>query len=741
MTATSDLDSSTTADAPPSDATVKIGERQRRRRVQTPRVLQMESNESGAACLGMILGAHERFVDLDELCLQCGVTSGEGATVQSIARAAEHYGLDATIGTYEPEDLAKLTLPFIANWRFHHDVVVEGWRPGHWYLNDPARGPWVCTDEEFDDAFTGLVIEAVPTSDFEPGGEREKSLRRLVSISGNIGPALVVVIVITLLLIVPTVLIPQVMSLYGAELSGLVGISAFTAVVGLVIAMLVQTGLLALQGALAIRVATKVSVRLGASIVHQLLRLPASFHMQRGASSIAQRASLIDSTSDGVSALALTMTAGVLTSVIATLILVFIEPLTGFAAILVALATGLFVHRTAKRAQHTAARTVTEGVALGAAAAASLAQIDSIKASGWEDGVIARVVATQNRLLEADQDFGVLRLRLGMLPPALTGIGMIGITGVTMLQVVLGNLPASSVLAVIALTAIIIAPVAPVVEALDKFHVLEASLDQIDEIIEAHLENRYDEDDPAPAPSTLHGGLELRDVTFGYNELAPPLIRDLDIRIDPGGRVALIGRSGCGKSTVARLVAGLFEPWAGEILIDGLGRNRHAPQVLTDGIALIDQDVAIFDGTLRENVTLWDPTVPDVDIMAALSDAQLADDVAQWPGGLDARLSEGGSDLSGGQQQRLEIARALVRRPALLIMDEATSAIDTQTERLIDEAIRRRGTSCLVIAHRLSTVRNSDEILVLDKGTVTERGTHDQLMALGGGYSKVVESG
>ena len=713
----------------------------RRSRVRTPRVLQMETNESGAACLGMVLGSYERFVDLDELCLRCGVANGEGATAQSISQAAEHFGLDATIGTYEPEELKSLALPLIINWRFHHDVVVEGWRPGHWYLNDPARGPRVCTDEEFDAAFTGLTIEAVPSPVFEQGGEREKSLRRLVSISGNIGPALVAVTIITLLLIIPTVLIPQVMSLYGAQLSGVVGISALTAVVGLVIAMLVQTGLLALQGALAIRVATKVSVRLGASIVHQLLRLPASFHLQRGASSIAQRASLIDSTSDGVSALALTMTAGVLTSVIAALILLVIEPLTGIAAILVAIATGLFVHRTARRAQHTAARTVTESVSLGAAAAAALAQIDSIKASGWEDGVIARVVATQNRLLEADQAFGVLRLRLGMLPPALTGIGMIGITGVTMLQVVLGTLPASSVLAVIALTAILIAPVGQIVEALDKFHVLEASLDQIDEIIEAHLEDKYGDGEPLAAPDTLDGRLEVRDVSFGYNELAPPIIKALDLRIEPGGRVALVGKSGCGKSTVARLVAGLFDPWAGEILIDGIGRHQHAPQVLADGIALVDQDVAIFDGTLRENITLWDSTVPDVDIMAALADAQLADDVAQWSGGLEARLSEGGSDLSGGQRQRLEIARALVRRPALLILDEATTAIDTQTERLIDEAIRRRGTSCLIIAHRLSTVRNSDDILVLDHGVVIERGSHDELMDRKAAYAEMVESG
>jgi ABC-type multidrug transport system fused ATPase/permease subunit len=233
----------------------------------------------------------------------------------------------------------------------------------------------------------------------------------------------------------------------------------------------------------------------------------------------------------------------------------------------------------------------------------------------------------------------------------------------------------------------------------------------------------------------------VRRVSFGYSDQAPPIVRDLDLEIAPGSRIGIVGRSGSGKSTVARLVAGLFDPWNGEILIDGLGRHQHAPQVLTDGIALVDQDVAIFAGTLRDNVTLWDPLVPDADIMAALVDAQLADDVAQWPGGLDTHLSEGGSDLSGGQQQRLEIARALVRRPALLVLDEATTAIDTRTERRIDEAIRRRGTSCLVIAHRLSTVRDCDEILVLERGVVVERGTHDQLVALDGRYMRVVESG
>lgn len=687
----------------------------------------------------MILGTYGRFVPLDELRFQSGV-SRDGATALNVKNAAISYGMEVKTKKREPEQLKSATFPLIVHWNFYHYLVVEGWYPGGWYLNDPAMGSRKCSDEEFDRSFTGVCIEVVPGPNFEPGGKRPGVFKRLARTGGNIGPALIAAAIIGLLTLIPTTLIPKMMTLYGNQINGLAGLGAFAVMIGLLVALVVNTTLQGLQGILGLRLSTKITLRLSATVVRRLIQLPASFHSQRGASATAQRALLIDSLGTSISGLITTLGAALLTSVTATVILLFVDPISGMIAIVLATTMALVVRRSLNRSRDEAAKVLIDTVEVGAVMSSTLSQIESIKASGAEDGQIARGIAAQGRLLEADQAIGVRMLGMGMYPLILIGLGNLLITGAAMWQIVDGQLEPGALLAILALTGLITGPAAGIVATLGQAQFLRPTLDQVDDVMDADLEVDISEDPDAVAPSTLTGELEAVNLTFGYSRLAPPVITDVSLHLRPGQRVALVGPSGCGKSTLSKLATGQYRPWAGELLIDGLPRRRHAPEVLTDGIALVDQDAMIFSGSIRDNVTLWDPSVSDSEVLRALEDAQLGDDVARRPGGLEAELLEGGSDLSGGQRQRLEIARALARQPRLLVLDEATSALDPATEALIDQAIRRRGIACLVIAHRLSTIRDSDEIIVLDRGTVVERGTHQHLMTLDGAYCRLVAS-
>lgn len=711
----------------------------RRQRTQVPTMLQQEVTECGAASLGMVLAHYRRYVPLEELRVACGVAR-DGSTAKNIVVAARSYGLKPKAYRREPEALKSMTFPLIVHWRFYHFLVVEGYFPGGWYLNDPAMGPRTCDDAEFDEAFTGVAIQLTPGEDFQPGGERRGVLSRLLAAAGNAKALLGYLAFLAVMLIIPTLIVPQLVRQYGNTLAGGPGLFASAVVIGLIAALVVQAALLWVQGSLSVRMATKISVRLNAAMVFRLLRLPASYHAQRGASSLAQRAWLTEQLSTGITALSVTATTGILTASAGAIALLLLDWPAGITAVAIGVTSALVLRWAMRRSRDQAARVVRETVEVGAVMSSSLNQIESIKASGSEEGIITRGIAAQNRLLAAQQLIGLRSIWLTLLPALVAGWGTVLLALVASVEIRSGRISPGTFLAILALGALIIGPLAQVSAALDQAQILRPTLDSIDDVLASAEDPQFSSPPEAEVPTTIIGDLKLVDVTFGYSRLNTPTVAGLNLHIKPGHRVALVGPSGCGKSTASRLVTGLYEPWSGEVLIDDLPRNAHAREVLTDQVALVDQDVNIFAGTIRDNVTLWDPSIPDADVMRAIADAALSEEVAQRPGGLDSVLAEGGKDLSGGQRQRLEIARALVRNPSLLVMDEATSALDPVTEQRIDAAIRRRGIACLVIAHRLSTIRDADEIVVLDKGKTVERGTHEELMTLNGAYARLVSS-
>jgi NHLM bacteriocin system ABC transporter peptidase/ATP-binding protein len=718
----------------------------RRRRVRTPTVLQLEATECGAASLGMVLGYFGKIVSLEELRAACGI-SRDGSKAANVMRAARSYGLIPHGFRREPEDLPGMDLPMIVFWRFNHFVVVDGFGRGKVHLNDPATGPRTVSDAEFSESFTGIVLTFEQGPGFQRGGRRPGLTAALLRRLGRTQAGLAFAVLAGLLLVVPGIGVPALTRafvnsfLVGQRTEWLPAI-----VIGLGVAAFMQLVVSSLQQVTLLRMQTKLSLRMSAETIDHLLRLPAGFFSQRAPGDLAFRASLNDQIAQTLSGQLSQAVLGLFTaSFYAVFMGIYDLPLLGVVALVAAANVG-FLKLGARARKDLSSRVNRSLSGMSGAVAGGIALIESVKASGGEDDLFGKWAGKLSDLVEARQRFNLVGIDLAAGPAFLSSVSSAAVLGIGALQVMNGTISLGTLIAFQALMGGFLAPVSLLVGLGGTIQSMAGNLNRIDDILDTPQAPELTGQRPAAAAISpdgdrpLRGELELRGVTFGYSPLDPPLIDGLDLHLQPGQRVALVGASGSGKSTVSRLVSGLYEPWGGEILIDGLPRFAHRRAVLADGIALVDQEINLFDGTVRDNITLWDDGVPDTDIVAALSDACLADEILRRPGGIASLVDEGGRNFSGGQRQRLEIARSLSRGPALLVLDEATSALDPLTEQAIDLALRRRGCTCLIVAHRLSTIRDSDEIVVLDKGKVVERGTHESLLERHGFYERLIES-
>ncbi|MFI8983955.1 MULTISPECIES: NHLP family bacteriocin export ABC transporter peptidase/permease/ATPase subunit [Streptomyces violaceusniger group] len=716
----------------------------RRRTVRTPTVLQMEALECGAASLAMVLAHYGRHVPLEELRIACGV-SRDGSRASNLLKAARSYGLRAKGMQMEPEALAEVRAPAILFWEFNHYVVYDGMgrrfgkRGVH--INDPDKGRRFVPVEEFDTSFTGVVLVLEPEESFRRGGRRPGVLGALPPRMRGTTGTLLASLLASLLLVAVGAAVPALSRtfidtfLIGGQDSTLEPLFASMAVAVVLTAVL--TGV---QQANLLRGRIISSTLSSARFLRHLLRLPVTFFAQRSPADLVQRLRSNDTVAETLARdLAAAAVDGIVVVLYAFLLWTYDPQLTGVGvglALLNVVAIRVVVRLRATRTQKLRADTAR----LTTTSYTGLQLIETVKATGGETGYFRRWAGQHAITLEEQQRLGVPSAVLAVVAPTLATLNSALILWIGGLRAVEGHISIGLLVAFQALVTRFTAPITRLNSVAGRIQDFSADVTRLKDVENFPVDSLYTRDEPREDTRRLTGQVTLENITFGYSPLDEPLLRDFSLSVGPGRQVALVGASGSGKSTVSRLVSGLYAPWEGVIRIDGQRLEDIPRGALAASVSFVDQDVFLFEGTVRDNVALWDPSIPDEAVVEALRDAALYDDViTRRPEGIHCRVEQDGRNFSGGQRQRLEIARALVRRPSVLVLDEVTSALDARTEQIVMDNLRRRGCACVVIAHRLSTVRDSDEILVLNRGTVVERGRHEDLAAAGGPYAELMK--
>ena len=710
---------------------------------RVPVIMQMETLECGAAALAMILAYYGKWIPLEQVRVDCGV-SRDGSNARNILRAARNYGLSVKAFRKEPENLrANGSFPCMIHWNFNHFVVLRGFRGNYAYLNDPARGSIRVSMQEFDRSFTGVCLFFKPSDCFERSGRPKKVTSFVSERLANTAGIVFFVMLISAVSYFFSILNPGFARFFvdriltGENKEQLMPFLMILSAVGL-LQLLTET----IQALNSWKMNGEMAVIGSSTFMWKVLRLPMSFFSQRMAGDIQLRQKAnAEIASTMVDTLApLMINAGMMIFYLAVM-LRYNVMITFFGVFSICL--NLFLSRliTMKRMNFIRVQMRDEGK-LAAATVSGISMIESIKASGTENSYFRKWAAYQASANRQATGFVKVSQYLGIIPAFIQS----SVSTVVLLQGVWlcmkGQFSLGMIIAFQSILMSFMNPAVTLINAGQSLQEMRTRMERVEDVMKYPLDPLFSEQDqPEPEKyEKLRGEVELKNVTFGYSRLGEPLIRDFSMHLKPGGSVALVGGSGCGKSTLSKLISGLYQPWSGEILFDGQPSTAVNREIFTGSVAVVDQDVVLFEDTIENNIKMWDPTIEDFEMVLAARDAQIHSDIMQRPGGYQEMLTEGGGNLSGGQRQRLDIARALAQDPHLLIMDEATSALDARTEYELVDAIRQRGISCIVIAHRLSTIRNCDEIIVLDKGRIVERGTHEELYQLGGYYTELISN-
>ncbi len=714
-------------------------------RFRAPTILQMEATECGAACLAMILARERRWIPLEQLRVDCGV-SRDGSKASNIIRAAKQHGLAAKGYRKEPEGLQGLPFPMIIYWNFNHFVVLEGmdFRTGTAWINDPATGPRKVAPPEFQQSFTGVCLIFEKTSSFERKGAPPSLYRGFRARLRGSESAVTFLVLVGICIVLPGLALPVLSQVFVDEVlieSRDRWMPAL--IIGLLLTALLRGILTWLKEAHLAKLQVKLAIAHGAALFWHIMRLPIGFFALRYPGDIGSRVASNDEIADLLANKLTDAMVGIFSVIFFGAIMVLYDPLLALVAIILSL-TNILALRLTWRIQEDISRVVLrESANLASVSVSGVASIEQIKAQGSEPDFFAKWTGVHANYLNAQQKISFVSTVLNVVPGVLAGLTNVAILGLGGLKVMEGALTVGALVAFQSLVSSFNEPIKTLMGLGGAMNTVKGHMDRLDDVRRYPIEPRLSDDalnTARPHTGRLSGRIEIQNMTFGYSQREAPLLTDITLSIAPGQRVAFVGGSGSGKSTLAKLITGTYRPWSGSVTFDGRTANELPHQEFAASVASVDQEIFLFEGTVRSNLSMWDARVPDAALTRALADAELLEVIEQRPRRYDCEVTEGGMNFSGGQRQRLEIARALVSDPSVLVLDEATSALDPLVEKRIDEHLRRRGCTCVIVAHRLSTVRDADEIIVLERGRIVQRGTHEVLITQEGTYRRLLEA-
>ena len=712
----------------------------KRKFAKTDTVYQMEVSECGAASLSMVMGRYGVYVSPELLRVQTGV-SRNGVNARNICDAASKNGFIANGYRRDIDKLLKRTaMPCIVHWDFRHFVVLEGCRLGKMYINDPASGRRSMKREEFEKHYTGIVLEFIPTDNIIRGKKQRTLFNFAIERLHGQSKYLWILFALELCLILPGLLSPVFSRVFLDEvlIAGEKKLVKWI-LLGLILTALYEAYFTLVKSKFAERFKDKMTLQSSDSLLQHLFKLPLGFFEQRVAGDLVQRIQNNENVSRFLTGEVISLAVGLITSLIYMGIMLLYDVRLALVGVGFSLISLLIIVLTAKKtAEYTQLYGMDSGKLIGSIYSGMLVS-SSIKAAGAENEYVSKILGYNAMVTESDQKLGKFQELVNVVPEAISSFNTLLVLILGSKLIIEGSFTPGMLIAFTGFLSSFSGPFSTIVNFSRGIQQLKNDMSRVDDLMQ------YEEDE-CYTPSKelvitegkLKGEVELKDISFAYGGLDRPLVKGINLHIQPGQSVALVGSSGCGKSTIAKLITSLYKPWTGEILFDGVNADKISRNVLSDSLAVVTQNIVIFEGSVYENISAWNRNITREDAIRAAKDACIHDDIVMKAGTYDYHLTTNGSNISGGQRQRIEIAKALAGNPSILVLDEATSFLDTLTEKKIYDNIKSRNCTCVIVAQRISSIRDCDEIIVLKNGRIIERGKHMELMNQKGAYYELV---